>query len=87
MNTTSNMGPINEIIVMVTNAVRKSPAGSAKFTNTKMGEEAFDKWQSMLLSSAEIISKAWYAEGDLCDKAITAFDNIFKIGVMPLDQL
>lgn len=76
-------GPINEMIIIITNVIRKTPRGNALFCQSDAGEELFDNWQKILLDSAAIINNSWYAEGDLCDRAIHTFEGAFAAIINP----
>lgn len=79
-----SIGPLNEIIVSVTNAIRRTPRGQVLFANSDVAEEAFDEWQALLLSTAEIVYNTWNdTNSDVCDRALNIFEHAFKAAVIP----
>lgn len=77
-------GPINEIIVSLTNIVRKTEQGKVFFDNTEEGENRFGDWQHILLDCAEIIHKTWDENNNgYCEKAIDIFEETVKAVLIP----
>lgn len=74
-----SIGPINEIIVSFTNAVRLSKEGQHFFGPTVAGEESFDRWQSLLLFNARIIHDTWEDQTESCEMALDAFEKTLEI--------
>ena len=70
--------PLDEILVSITNILRKSTEGKIFFEFTDEGEERFDKWQHMLLTCATIIHDSWNDESDICERALTTFETTFS---------
>ena len=73
-----SIGPMNEILVSITNLVRKSDHGQAFFPFTEEGEEAFVLWQTNLFSYAELVYGHWTENNHIADTAVEWFENEFK---------
>lgn len=82
-----SIGPLNETLVSITNIIRRSSTGQAFFPATEKGEEAFDKWQDVILRSANIIHSEWYATDDKCDQALRILENAFKAVLQPVTYI
>lgn len=70
--------PLNELIVSITNILRKSTEGKIFFDHSDAGENRFDQWQKLLLTSADIVHASWNDESDICERALTAFETTFS---------
>jgi hypothetical protein len=70
--------PLNEVIVSITNILRKSTEGKMFFDHSDAGEERFDNWQKMLLTCTDIIHDSWNDESNICEQAITTFEKVFS---------
>ena len=73
-----SIGPLNEVLVSITNILRKSTEGQIFFDHSDAGEERFDKWQKLLLTSANIIHESWNDNSDICERAISTFEKSFS---------
>lgn len=69
--------PLDEILVSVTNIIRRSDAGQKLFPYTEKGEENFGLWQKNLLDCAHIINYTWYEENNTADDTLTIFERLF----------
>lgn len=74
-----SIGPLNEVIVAFSNAVRRSEQGQNFFPPNMTGEEAFDQWQSLLLLNAKIIHDTWHEQTESCELAIDAIESTLEI--------
>lgn len=70
--------PLDEVLVIITNALRKSTEGQMFFEYTEEGEQRFGKWQDMILKAANVIHDSWNDESDICERAITTFEKVFS---------
>ena len=77
MNKTTT-ATIDELICILTNVIRKSEAAHHLFTGSDRADQAFDDWQKMLMSVAEIAENTWNKPGDHCERALDIFENLLK---------
>lgn len=73
--------PLDEILVSITNIVRRSDAGQKLFAYTERGEANFDLWQKNLLDCAAIIHDTWYDNNSMADETLTVFERLFTAGL------
>lgn len=73
--------PLTEIIVSITNIVRRSDASQKLFAPTDKGEANFDLWQKNLVDCAAIIHDTWYNEGHAADDTLAVFERLFAAGL------
>ncbi len=72
------IGPINDIIVTITNVILKSEVGKKAIPTTETALAEFDQWQDDLIRWAEVIHSHWHDESHIADLALTAFEDKFK---------
>jgi len=53
------IGPINEVIVTITNIILRSPYGKTFFPDTEAGQELFGEWQGKLMDTSVKIYSHW----------------------------
>ena len=53
------IGALNDIIITITNVIRKSEYASSIFTGSDEAEARFDEWQSKVLDQAQKIYGHW----------------------------
>ncbi len=76
-----SIGPINEILVSITNIVRHTQSGQVLFHFTEQGEHNFDIWQKNLLDMAEIIHSEWLSNNTKVEDSLDIFERLFSTGV------
>lgn len=79
-------GPMNEIIVSMTNIVRRSETGSIMFTGSDEAEKRFDHWQELLLAAAALIEKSWYNNTSICERALDVFERSLSAAIKPTKE-
>ena len=77
-----SIGPLNEVLVSITNIVRHSESGTILFSPDDAGEERFDQWQKALLDCAEVIHNTWSENTPTADKALDVFEKLFQIPII-----
>ena len=77
-----SVGPLNEVLVIITNVFRRYERGQILFGPTTEGEERFDQWQSMVLTTARIIHDNWNATNNLTEDGLDVFERLFE-SVLP----
>ncbi len=73
--------PLDEILVSVTNIIRRSEAGQKLFAFTDKGEADFGLWQKNLLDCAHVIHYTWYEDNNTADETLTVFERLFTAGL------
>lgn len=73
------IGPLDEIIVSISNIIRKSEQGLIAFPNNEIGELRFGNWQKQLLHTAELVYGHWHENNLIADHALAVFENTFKL--------
>ena len=71
-------GPINEVIVTMTNLILRSSIGKTAFPATDEGEAKFNKWQGDLMHLGQIINAHWKDDNMIVEYAETEFEKIFN---------
>jgi hypothetical protein len=74
-----SIGPLNEIVISISNIIRKSEQGLILFPNNEIGEMRFSNWQKELLHTAELVHGHWNENNLIADHAVEMFENAFKI--------
>jgi len=70
---------MHEILCEITNVIRKSEYAFNTFSNSDEALETFDKWQSLVFKTADLIADSWFDETtDTCEKSIDLMENLFK---------
>lgn len=69
----SVIAALDELIVDMTNVIRKSEAAHHLFLGSDKAEQMFDTWQDTLLKSAHIAMTSWTRNDDFCENALEIF--------------
>jgi hypothetical protein len=72
---------LDELILTVSNVVRKSVYGSMVFSGSIENEKAFDQWQDDLLTTSNIVLNYWKDTGHLCEDALDLFEKLLTFGI------
>lgn len=74
-----SVAPLNEVIVLFTNAVLRSQYGQSVFPPTDDGMKNFDSWQSNLLECALLIHNHWNEDNSTTEDAIDIFEETLAL--------
>jgi hypothetical protein len=77
---------LNEILVIITNVIRKSAYASETFTGSDKAEDMFDEWQSQILNHAEQICIQWNTTPLLAEWASKSLEECFKAILPPVKE-
>ena len=79
------IGPINEVMVIITNIIRRSEIGCKHFDYTEAGEKAFYEWQSSIMDTAVKIYSHWNESNLSVEYLITKLEKTLE-EVLPRTQ-
>ncbi len=78
--------PTTEILVSITNVIRRSEYGRIFFPATEEGEDRFDKWQKLILDTSDLVQKSWNDKTDICDKSLETLEKILMVTFPPQNK-
>jgi hypothetical protein len=78
--------PTTEILVSITNVIRRSEYGRIFFPATEEGEERFDTWQKLILDTSDLVQKSWSDKSNICDESLETLEKIFMVTFPPLNK-
>lgn len=81
-----SIGPLNDIVITITNVIRKSEFASEIFTGSDEAETRFDEWQSEILNHAEQIYVQWNITPLLAEWASKSLEKAFKEILPPIKE-
>lgn len=77
-----SIGPLNEILVSITNIILKSAYAQDLFMPEDVNDSAyltdFDRWQEDLLQAAEQVHNHWTEDNDLVETGLDQFESTFS---------
>jgi hypothetical protein len=74
-----SIGPLNDIVITITNVIRKSAYASETFTGSDKAEAMFDEWQTQVLNLAQQIHEHWNDKNLISDWASQSLEETFKL--------
>jgi hypothetical protein len=81
-----SIGPLNDVIITITNVIRKSEHIPNNFTGSDEAEALFDDWQDHILDLVRIIHDHWNDDNLVAEWASTSLENSFKAMLLPIKE-
>jgi hypothetical protein len=81
-----SIGPLNDIVITITNVIRKSAYASETFTGSDKAEAMFDEWQTQVLNLAQQIHEHWNDKNLISDFASQSLEESFKAILPPIKE-
>ena len=79
MSKSTAIAAMHEILCEITNVIRKSEYAFNTFSNSDEALETFDKWQSLIMDTADLIVDTWHNDtNDICERSIDMIETLFK---------
>jgi len=79
-----SIGPLNEILVSITNIILKSDVNATAFPDIDLTD--FDRWQDDLLQSARQVYDHWHEDNDLTEAGLNQFEATFSSIFTPKEK-
>jgi len=74
-----SIGPLNDVVITITNVIRKSAYASDTFTGSDEAEAMFDEWQKQVLNFAQKMHEHWNNKNLISDWASQSLEETFKL--------
>ena len=81
-----SIGPLNDIVITITNVIRKSAYATDTFTGSDKAEAMFDEWQKQVLTLAQQIHEHWNDNNLISEWASQSFEECFKLILPPIKE-
>jgi|LakMenE01Jun11ns_1017448.scaffolds.fasta_scaffold7582822_1 hypothetical protein len=78
-----SIGPLNDIVITITNVIRKSAYATDAFNGSDEAEAMFDEWQKQVLNLAQQLHEHWNDKNLISDWASQSLEEAFKVILPP----
>lgn len=79
-----SIAPLDEILVSITNIIRKSEYAHTMLMGSEEAEEKFNSWQKKILHYAGVVHGTWHNDNMDCDIALTSIEKAFEDILTPV---